>query len=493
MASSLEIGTGQAAATLVKQALRAFNDDRQLQKCTSFARWQLVDTTRRHSPAATLPEAMRAVLNDGLRRLQTRDTLGETVLRRHFVQKQPVSQVAFSLNFSQRSIFKLQQRALVTLAQLLWQAEEYAQRVAHLTPAQQQTLDELPPPTFSRLFGADHILAALRVFLAGADARWLVALDGMGGIGKTALAREICEELAYAGSFQRVVWITVQQRSFVWGRTFSLDTPALSYEQLLEELGRRLRLDSLVGLPIEQREAQVRNALRACPTLIVVDNLETAPDVQALVMGLHRLSHPTRILITSRYAVSAFDPLTSLSVGPLDLRNAVEFIRYEGQDRNIKALCHATDEDLLRIARITDGNPLAIKWVVGQLFSLPLDRVLTDLVQVAQSNHDLYRFLFNHAWRGLSAAARRLLVHMPLLDARGASWRDIAAVSGVTADSKFCRAIQELVNASLLNVGHSQKETIYSIHRLTEYFVLSELVGIETPGAVVVQPADANG
>ncbi|MFZ1401743.1 MAG: hypothetical protein WAW03_01515, partial [Anaerolineae bacterium] len=72
---------------------------------------------------------------------------------------------------------------------------------------------------------------------------------------------------------------------------------------------------------------------------------------------------------------------------------------------------------------------------------------------------------------------------MPLLDARGTAWQHLAAVSGVPADDEFCRAIQELVNASLLNVGHAVQDTVYSIHRLTEYFVLSELVGVMTPAA----------
>ena len=64
----------------------------------------------------------------------------------------------------------------------------------------------------------------------------------------------------------------------------------------------------------------------------------------------------------------------------------MDFIRYEGQDRNIEALHHASEEDLTRVARITDGNPLAIKWVVGQLQSLPLDQVLGDLVPVSYTH-----------------------------------------------------------------------------------------------------------
>lgn len=66
---------------------------------------------------------------------------------------------------------------------------------------------------------------------------------------------------------------------------------------------------------------------------------------------------------------------------------------------------------------------------------------------------------------------------MPLLDARGAGAAELAAVSGLALDGAFWQAIEELVNCSLLNAGHTAGRMIYSIHRLTEYFLLSDLVG----------------
>lgn len=481
MPSSLETGSGQAFVALITRALRAFHDDQALLQITPLLEWRLVQAAQRRG-ALSLAEALRAVLLDGLARLQEFNALGASILRRHFIERESMSQVARSLNFSERSVFKHQQHALAQLAQLLWHDEAQARQLARLTPAQQQALDELPPPAFSRLFGVEEALPALYGFLSAAHGHWLVALDGMGGIGKTALARAVTENLIYDGRFERVIWITVQQRLFAWGRAQNLEAPALSFAELLETLAQRLALPPTGQAP-ERRETQVRQALRESPTLLIVDNLETISDVQSLVMGLHRLSNPTRILMTSRYAVGAYDSITALTVKPLKLPDAIEFIHYEGQDRNLDALRHASDEEVTRIARITDGNPLAIKWVVGQLLSIPLAQVLDDLVHVSQKDHDLYHYLFAYAWQHLSPLARRLLIHMPLLDARGATWQHLAAISGAPADASFCHAIQELTHTSLLNVGHRGPETVYSIHRLTEYFVLSELVGVMTPAA----------
>jgi hypothetical protein len=65
---------------------------------------------------------------------------------------------------------------------------------------------------------------------------------------------------------------------------------------------------------------------------------------------------------------------------------------------------------------------------------------------------------------------------MPLLDARGAGWEELAAISQVASDDEFRRAAEELVTYSLLNVGVTGDRTLYSIHRLTESFILSDLV-----------------
>jgi hypothetical protein len=65
---------------------------------------------------------------------------------------------------------------------------------------------------------------------------------------------------------------------------------------------------------------------------------------------------------------------------------------------------------------------------------------------------------------------------MPLLDARGAAAEELAIVSGVATDATFWSAVEELVTCSLLNAGYAGGRLLYSIHRLTENFILSDLV-----------------
>jgi hypothetical protein len=158
--------------------------------------------------------------------------------------------------------------------------------------------------------------------------------------------------------------------------------------------------------------------------------------------------------------------------------DALAFLRYHGEERNAAALLHAPQSDLQRIVAVTGGHPLAIKLVVGQAQALPLRQVLDDLAATQPEVHDFYHFLFRYSWQRLSEPARQLLLHMPLLDPAGATWEDLAAVSGATLNGYYRSALEELVAASLLDAGCAQGRLLYSIHRLTEYFILSDLIGV---------------
>ena len=168
--------------------------------------------------------------------------------------------------------------------------------------------------------------------------------------------------------------------------------------------------------------------------------------------------------------------VSALTVPSLTSEPAQAFVRHHAKIRHVAALADAPQEDVVKIAALCDGNPLAITLVVGQLHTLPLRQVLADLQRARGRSAELLRFLFHYSWEQLSPTARHLLMHMPLLDIRGVAWPELAAVSDVAPDGEFCRALEELVGASLMYAGYSQGQVLYSIHRLIEYFILSDLI-----------------
>jgi hypothetical protein len=63
---------------------------------------------------------------------------------------------------------------------------------------------------------------------------------------------------------------------------------------------------------------------------------------------------------------------------------------------------------------------------------------------------------------------------MPLLPTGGGTWDDLLALTDYD-EPALTSSVTELVNKSLLNVG-GFPDKVYSIHRLTQHFVMSELI-----------------
>ncbi|HRJ44740.1 MAG TPA: NB-ARC domain-containing protein, partial [Caldilineaceae bacterium] len=458
------------------EALRRYYDDESLAQLTALTRLQTVEEQRRHAPLGGLPAALRGVVETALGHLAQQEKLLADVLTRRFIQRQSVAEVARQLSYSERTVHSRQEEAIQRLAGLLLEIEDQALAAASQEAEINRILDGLPPPTFTHLIGVGDLLETLCVYLADPEQSWLVSVEGMGGSGKTALARQTAEDLVKEGRFQRVIWITARQQSFDDGYLRQTGLPALTFSGLLELSAARLHLPQPAGEVEAERIHNLRQALRQTPTLLVVDNLETAADVEALVDGLRGLARPTKVLITTRHSLAGHSDIAAFPVPALDAQAAQTFVCRHAQERHVPALLTAHPAAIARIAALCDGNPLAMALVVGQVRYLPLEQILGDLQRAKGRSADLLGFLFHYSWLQLSPTAQRLLLHMPLLDIRGVAWQELAAISDVPADSQFCQALEELIAASLLYAGFAQGQILYSIHRLTEYFILSDLI-----------------
>lgn len=69
------------------------------------------------------------------------------------------------------------------------------------------------------------------------DAGWLIAVEGMGGIGKTALADKLVRDQIAANQWEEVAWVTARQTVMnLGGGIKAVERPALTVEALVEQL-----------------------------------------------------------------------------------------------------------------------------------------------------------------------------------------------------------------------------------------------------------------
>ena len=325
------------------------------------------------------------------------------------------------------------------------------------------------------LFGIKQDQQQLRVVLEQAGAPWLVALDGIGGIGKTSLAGALVRGLMSIGRFQALAWVSAKQEEFLpSSETKSTHRPALDTATLTDALLAQLGDSLLLTRSPAEKEANLAALLKRQPYLVVIDNLETVADYETLVPTLHRWSNPTKFLLTSRHALLAYDDVYCFSLRELSRADALELLKYEAKIRGATALAQASPAHLSSIYDVTGGNPLALKLVVGQTRVWPLAQVLENLRQAQGKTVDnLYSYIYWQAWNALDEAGRRVLLVMPL--AEGGTLAQITALSELD-QADLVEAVERLVMLSLLEISGDLEQPRYRIHRLTESFLLNEVV-----------------
>jgi hypothetical protein len=458
-------------APLVHAALKAWyvtgNDPQDLMDGLLLVQEQRRDLpgTAGTSSATARRLATNQLLLESIEELEKQDQKGAQVLRLRFADDKTLLAAAHQLNVSEFTVSRMQRSAINRLAEILY-AREMAARQAHV----QRIESQLPPPSYTRLFGLGTAEEELVSKLVATGGPQVVAIVGIGGIGKTSLADAIARQIAGLFHFEGIIWLRSEPQTMS-GKSLS---PNLTYESLTTELASRLGLETS-GAP-DQRLVQVRQRLKDQPYLVVIDNLESGAETAYLLNHLNDLAEPSRFLLTTRTRPAPQATVYHFPVGELSLEDAGALVRQHARDIGVDLPAATGDDDLRAIYDVVGGNPLALKLVVSQLDLLPLSQVNEGLINSRPGPiEDLYRHIYWQSWNILSPEARSLLQAMPLVGEAGGQPDYLQAISKLS-DDRFWPALQELHTRSLLEVRGTIQEKRYGVHRLTETFLRTEII-----------------
>lgn len=418
---------------------------------------------------AMLRAAINKVLQAAMADMEKRAPRVVEVLHKRFVIGKTLQEVANMMNFSTHQISRMQRDGIEQLADMLLALEEAIGR------ERARSLESvLPPPTYTRLFGVDELCQELTALLAMPEAPWVVALVGMGGLGKTAVADWVTRHLIQELSFSHVVWIKAAASHTMGGQA---EPPSLTYEKILNQLLAELFPEARAPLAVVDRAAKVRQTLKARPYLVVIDNLEAAEDTSILLNHLNELAQPSKFLLTTRIRVAKQAAIRDVPLDVLSFADSAAFMRHHAAETGVTAVAQATDEDLQKVYDKVGGNPLAIKIVVNVLDILPLNRLLDGLTQNYPTQVlEMYMRIYWQAWQTLSENGRTLLKAMPITK-EPADVDYLLAISGLS-ENAIWPAIEELRQRSLLEVEGDLHEKRYGIHHLTDTFLRTEIIHI---------------
>ena len=411
--------------------------------------------------------AVDHLLLDNIAKLATQDEAAATLLEHRFIEGKITRQVAQEMHASPDQVNRWQRAAITHLTQLI-----YDQELALRAGVAQRMEAALPPLPYTQFFGFREAQQKIKSRLMQTTHPWLIAIAGIGGIGKTSLTDVVVRDLLPTGQYQQLCWVRVNTQQLS-GLHLS---PEAAYEQLLTDISHGLWPDRPQSEPKPILENRIRQTLKAAPHLIVIDNLESAAHLTYFCEQLTTFTNPSRFLLTSRVRPPGNTAVYTYSLHELPFDDAAALLRHHAELIGLDALAEADHKTIKDIYEVTGGNPLALKLVASLTAVLPLPQILTDLNQNrAGPIEDLYRHIYWETWRTLSAASQQLLQAMPLVAATGVLPEQMRAMSGLDEDA-FWTAVHELTARSLLQVQGTIQERRYGIHRLTETFLHTEII-----------------
>lgn len=322
----------------------------------------------------------------------------------------------------------------------------------------------LPAPTYSQFVTREQPFAEVVDGLRQRSAAVLII--GLGGNGKTSLAREVAAHCMNTESdgphVDAVVWVSDKDRQ---------GTTNLSI--VLDEIARTLDYPGFTQYSHDDKQYEVEQLLRRQKVLLVIDNFETITD-NALLAWLLRLPEPSKAIITTREYRREF----RRSNWPVELRGMSEPEAHELIQERLRVLKMnhlVSDQDqFASLIAVTGGNPKAITMSLGLLKHerRSIQQVVDDLYA---ARGDLFDDLFTRAWALLDDAARQVLLVMPFF-VDSASREALAATADVR-EFAFERTVERLTELSLLDIQQIDLTTParYVLHPLVQAFAQAKI------------------
>lgn len=234
-----------------------------------------------------------------------------------------------------------------------------AEPQASITSQREPRIDLLEAPDASIFYGREEEMMLLREWVMVDKCR-LVALIGMGGMGKTALSVQLVD--AVQTEFEYVIWRSLRE--------------APPVEKILEDVVKFLSAQQETELPKALGDAVTRlvHYLNQSRCLVVLDNAESileggtrAGQYRAgyegygtLIQRLGEARHQSCVVLTSREKpgeVALLEgrnrPVRSYGLQGLEEFAGQEFLKAEGLDE--------TDAQWKQVFDYYSGNPLALK------------------------------------------------------------------------------------------------------------------------------------
>ncbi len=346
------------------------------------------------------------------------------------------------------------------------------------------TEDENTPLDFSsiaaqhiKLWGREKEIEKIIGELRNPNGKPVIAISGLGGMGKTSLALAIMDMCKHEMLFETYIWESSKIEIMSGNQIVPTQPSFQLFPSLVLNISKKLGINT-DGKKQDKLLELLFIELKRQKVLIVIDNLEDAIDYKNIIANLETMlgSSKSRFILTLRPQVSEFTEIYSINLQGLPESDSISFLRNEGNARGMQFVAKIEEKYLRLISQAIGGAPLAGKLVISQLTRLTIETVLENLKEAKGEMESVYLFIYRKSWGLLSSASRKVLLSMPIFPAP-INKSAIEKVSTITGN-ELNSALAELIQLSMIEMNDSILDTKrkYSIHQLTRNFVQTELI-----------------
>ncbi|HEU5332401.1 MAG TPA: tetratricopeptide repeat protein [Actinocrinis sp.] len=286
----------------------------------------------------------------------------------------------------------------------------------------------------------------------------ICAVDGMGGVGKTALAVHIAHHLAASYPDGQLF---IDLHGYTRGYT-----PRTASEALHVFLRALDVPPQQIPEGTEERAALYRSRLVGTRTLIVLDNARSEAQVRPLLPG----SSGCAVLITSRRRLKGLDDAHCVSLGPLPPADAIALFRTVAGPGRVPG----GSPELGEVADLCGDLPLAIRiaaallrhrpsWSLNRLAESLRDR--RRLAALSDGERELSA-IFDLSYDALTAGQQRLFCHLGLMSGPDFDADAVAALIDTDRPTAVS-LLEDLDDHHLLGQSTSGR---YRFHDLTRIY-----------------------
>jgi len=299
---------------------------------------------------------------------------------------------------------------------------------------------------------------------------FIIGIEGIGGVGKSALAIELSYRCIEDNLFESVIWISAKESVLTLYGIEPIIPEAKTLSDILITIGTSLGNPTIGNLSIQDQIKRAYNLLSRRTTLLVLDNFESlSKNEQREILDFLRRSPITlKVVITSRERVSEGQ---IIRLQGLSFEESNALLEWDAHQKNIRL----TRDQNKYLVDLTGGLPLALLWVQGQIAVLGYS--VTQVLDKLSLDTDIpiLQYCFNHSWDLLRHSNEKKILFIMALQPEAVSRTALKEITGIEDSDSFDNGVSDLLQLTLIEPEPGRD--YFSILPLTRRFIRTQFTG----------------